>query len=58
MGWRSVAVKEVRPMPESCPTANDLAAFAAGDLPRAVLDRIARHAVECERCGLGAGRPG
>ncbi len=36
---------------ESCPTRGQLAALAAGDLPRAELDRLARHAERCSRCG-------
>ncbi|HKB02215.1 MAG TPA: protein kinase [Gemmataceae bacterium] len=38
-------------MPEPCPTRDELAAFAAGDLPRATLERVARHAEGCEQCG-------
>lgn len=37
--------------PDPCPTRDELAAFAAGDLPRAALDRVARHAETCVRCG-------
>src|SRR5215213_5003560 len=38
-------------MPEPCPTRDELAAFAAGDLPRAALERVARHAEGCGPCG-------
>jgi serine/threonine protein kinase len=43
-------VIEVQPTSESCPSRADLAAFAAGDLPRAALERIARHAETCADC--------
>jgi eukaryotic-like serine/threonine-protein kinase len=43
-------VKEVRATGE-CPDSGELVAFAAGDLPRAAFDRVARHAETCERCG-------
>jgi hypothetical protein len=45
-------VIEVQTTTEPCPGRDDLAAFAAGDLPRAELDRIARHAERCARCEL------
>ena len=35
---------------ESCPTRDQLAALAAGDLPRPDLERLARHAEVCSRC--------
>ena len=39
-------------MPDPCPTRDELAMFAAGDLSRAALERVARHAEGCDRCGL------
>ncbi|HUG91800.1 MAG TPA: protein kinase [Planctomycetaceae bacterium] len=33
-----------------CPPVDELRAFAVGDLPEPVLDRVARHVAECDRC--------
>jgi eukaryotic-like serine/threonine-protein kinase len=44
-------VTELQPTTEPCPTRANLAAFAAGDLPRPALELIARHAETCARCG-------
>jgi hypothetical protein len=44
--------QEIRSMPDPCPTRDELAMFAAGDLSRAALERVARHAEGCDRCGL------
>jgi eukaryotic-like serine/threonine-protein kinase len=38
-------------MAEPCPSRDELAAFAAGDLPRSAFERVARHAEACDRCG-------
>jgi eukaryotic-like serine/threonine-protein kinase len=44
-------VNEVQPIPsDACPSRDELAAFAAGDLSRAALDRVARHAEQCTHC--------
>src|SRR5688500_7956997 len=50
-GLESSSAPEIRPMPDPCPSRDDLAAFAAGDLPRAALERVARHAEACDHCG-------
>ncbi|MGH7129246.1 MAG: hypothetical protein ACREIV_11810, partial [Planctomycetaceae bacterium] len=36
--------------PPNCPTADELRAFAVGDLPRLALDRVAEHLAACTDC--------